>query len=55
MTLVVAPGNYRFLDFVRVGVPLLLLAWMTTLLVTPLFFPSRWGAPSGTGPQRALR
>ena len=39
VTLVVAPGGYRFLDFVRVGLPLLLLAWVTTLLVTPIFFP----------------
>jgi di/tricarboxylate transporter len=39
VTLVVAPGNYRFLDFVKVGFPLLLLTWATTLLVTPLFFP----------------
>ncbi|MGI9591956.1 MAG: SLC13 family permease [Myxococcota bacterium] len=39
VTLVVAPGNYRFLDFVKVGLPLLLLTWLTTLLVTPIFFP----------------
>jgi di/tricarboxylate transporter len=39
VTLVVAPGNYRFLDFVKVGLPLLVLAWATTLLVTPIFFP----------------
>ena len=39
VTLVVAPGGYRFMDFVKVGTPLLLLAWLTTLLVTPLFFP----------------
>jgi di/tricarboxylate transporter len=39
VTLVVAPGNYGFLDFVKVGFPLLLLTWATTLLVTPVFFP----------------
>jgi di/tricarboxylate transporter len=39
VTRVVAPGNYRFLDFVKVGLPLLLLTWVTTLLVTPIFFP----------------
>jgi len=39
VTLVVAPGNYRFVDFLKVGFPLLLLAWATTLLVTPIFFP----------------
>jgi len=39
VTLVVAPGNYRFMDFVKVGLPLLILCWLTTLLVTPIFFP----------------
>ena len=39
VTLVVAPGNYGFLDFVKVGFPLLVLTWATTLLVTPIFFP----------------
>ena len=39
VTLVVAPGNYGFLDFVKVGLPLLLLTWVTTLIVTPIFFP----------------
>jgi di/tricarboxylate transporter len=39
VTLVVAPGNYGFLDFVKVGLPLLVLTWLTMLLVTPIFFP----------------
>jgi di/tricarboxylate transporter len=39
VTLVVAPGSYRFLDFVKLGLTLLVLTWATTLLVTPLFFP----------------
>ena len=39
VTLVVAPGGYGFLDFVKVGLPLLLLVWATTLAVTPIFFP----------------
>ena len=39
VTLVVEPGGYRFGDFVKVGVPLLVLSWLTTLAVTPLFFP----------------
>ena len=38
-TLVLAPGNYRFIDFVKVGIPLQLLALVVTLLLTPLFFP----------------
>jgi len=36
---VVSPGGYRFMDFVKVGAPLLLLTWLTTLVVTPFFFP----------------
>jgi di/tricarboxylate transporter len=39
VTLVVEPGRYRFVDFVKVGVPLLVLAWAATLLVAPLVFP----------------
>ena len=39
VTLVVEPGRYSFVDFVKVGIPLLLLTWLTTLVVTPLFFP----------------
>jgi di/tricarboxylate transporter len=38
-TLVLAPGNYRFADFARVGIPLQLLALVITLLLTPLLFP----------------
>ena len=39
VTLVVDPGRYQFMDFVKVGVPLLLLTWLTTLVVAPLVFP----------------
>jgi di/tricarboxylate transporter len=39
VTLVVAPGRYRFLDFVKVGLPLLVLAWLVNLIITPLVFP----------------
>lgn len=38
-TLVVAPGNYRFIDFVRVGVPLQLLALAVALFMLPRLFP----------------
>jgi di/tricarboxylate transporter len=38
-TLVLAPGGYRFNDFVRVGLPLLLVIMALTLLVTPLLLP----------------
>jgi di/tricarboxylate transporter len=39
VTLVVAPGKYRFMDFVKVGLPLLLLTWVVAMVVTPLVFP----------------
>jgi len=39
VTLVVAPGNYRFMDFVKVGLPLLLLTWGVAMVITPLVFP----------------
>ena len=39
VTLVVEPGHYRFMDFVKVGVPMLLLTWIVTVFVTPLLFP----------------
>jgi di/tricarboxylate transporter len=38
-TLVLAPGGYRFSDFVRVGGPLLLAIMALTLLVAPLLLP----------------
>ncbi len=38
-TLILAPGQYRFTDFVKVGVPLQLIAMLITILVVPLVFP----------------
>lgn len=38
-TLVVGPGNYRFFDFVRIGVPFTLVTMATTVLLVPLVFP----------------
>lgn len=37
-TLIVTPGNYRFMDFVRFGVPLQLLALIVTLILVPWLF-----------------
>lgn len=37
--LVLAPGQYRFSDFVRVGVPLQLIALVVTVLMVPRLFP----------------
>jgi len=39
VTLVVEPGNYRFIDFVKVGVPMTILVMIVTLLVLPFLFP----------------
>ena len=39
VTLVVEPGRYGFVDFLKLGVPLLLLTYAATLLVAPLVFP----------------
>jgi di/tricarboxylate transporter len=35
------PGNYRFIDFVRCGTPLILLVW----IVFSLFAPWYYGLP----------
>jgi di/tricarboxylate transporter len=40
-TLVLGPGGYKFNDFLKVGVPLQVLAMLVTLLVVPLLFPLR--------------
>jgi len=38
VTLIVQPGRYRFGDFVKLGIPLLLLTFVTVLILTPVFF-----------------
>jgi len=38
-TLILAPGKYRFMDFVKVGVPLQLMTMLIALSLTPLIFP----------------
>lgn len=38
-TLVMSPGQYRFADFARVGIPLQLIALALTLALLPLLFP----------------
>jgi di/tricarboxylate transporter len=38
-TLVVSAGSYRFLDYVRVGVPLVILALIVSVIVLPILFP----------------
>jgi di/tricarboxylate transporter len=38
-TLIVAPGQYRFTDFLKIGIPLQLLALVITVLLVPWIFP----------------
>lgn len=36
--LVMGPGHYRFADFARFGVPLIILLWVSYILLLPVFF-----------------
>jgi di/tricarboxylate transporter len=38
-TLVLGPGQYRFGDFVKVGVPFTILVMIVSVLLVPLVFP----------------
>ena len=38
-TLVVEPGGYGFIDFVKIGVPMALLTGAVSLILIPLLFP----------------
>lgn len=38
-TLVVAPGNYTFGDFVKIGLPFALIVMMITVIFVPILFP----------------
>jgi di/tricarboxylate transporter len=35
---VMTPGNYRFMDFVKVGTPLILLVWIAFTLFAPWYY-----------------
>lgn len=37
--LVAGPGNYRFGDFVRIGLPLVLMTMAVCILLVPIVFP----------------
>jgi di/tricarboxylate transporter len=38
-TLVLGPGQYRFGDFVKVGVPFTILVMIVSVLLVPMVFP----------------
>ncbi len=38
-TLVMGPGNYRFIDFIRIGVPFAILVLITSVLLVPIILP----------------
>ncbi|HET8726894.1 MAG TPA: SLC13 family permease [Alphaproteobacteria bacterium] len=40
--LVMGPGHYRFSDFMRGGLPLLVLMWLTFVLIAPSYFGFGW-------------
>ncbi|MEL6918806.1 MAG: SLC13 family permease, partial [Bacteroidota bacterium] len=37
--MVMAAGNYKFMDYMKVGAPLLLLFFLTTVVLVPLIWP----------------
>jgi len=37
--LVYGPGNYRFFDYTKVGLPLTLLVWTLLIIFLPMFWP----------------
>ncbi|NIK90933.1 SLC13 family permease [Mangrovimonas sp. CR14] len=38
-TMVYAPGNYKFSDFLKVGTPLNIIIWLAASFIIPYFFP----------------
>ena len=36
--LVMGPGNYRFMDFVRAGTPLLIMIWLAFTMSAPWYY-----------------
>ncbi|WOD44991.1 SLC13 family permease [Hwangdonia lutea] len=38
-TMVYAPGNYKFTDFLKIGTPLNILIWLAASFIIPYFFP----------------
>ena len=40
-TMVLGPGGYRFMDYVKVGTPLTILLWLLASVLIPVFWPLR--------------
>lgn len=38
-TIIYGPGGYRFSDYIKLGLPLLLICWLVSLVVIPLWWP----------------
>lgn len=38
-TLVMGPGGYRFIDYFKIGLPLMLMMFVVTMLLMPIFWP----------------
>ncbi|MDO6390722.1 SLC13 family permease [Pontibacter sp. BT731] len=38
-TMIYGPGNYRFVDYLRVGTPLNIMLWLVASFIIPFFFP----------------
>jgi len=42
-TMVMAPGGYKFGDYTKVGVPLLVISFIFCMIVLPIFWPMTIG------------
>lgn len=38
-TMIYGPGNYRFMDYIRVGTPLNLILWIIASILIPVVYP----------------
>jgi len=38
-TLIFGPGNYRFMDYVKVGTPLFIICWIISVIIIPIIWP----------------
>ena len=38
-TLVLGPGGYRFMDYVKVGTPLIFVSFIVSMIVIPIVWP----------------